>query len=100
MRIWVNVSVAYGTLPERVRAVLLEVAGAAEGLLAEPPPEVRLEKFGDSGLEFALLVWIDDAREDLRVQSRLRVAVAESLEAAGIRIPFPQRDVHLLDRRA
>ncbi len=100
MRIWVGVNVAYGTLPEKVRDALLEVAKGTEGLLDAPPPEVRLEKFGESALEFALLCWIEDAREDLRTQSRLRIAITAAFEAAGIHVPFPQREVHLLDRRA
>jgi small-conductance mechanosensitive channel len=100
MRIWVGVGVAYGTLPERVREVLLAVAAASQGVLSDPPPEVRLERFGDSALEFALLCWIEEAREDLRTQSRLRIEIAVAFEAAGIHIPFPQREVHLLDRRA
>jgi len=100
MRIWVKVGVAYGTHPGLVRDTLLAVVGKDVGVLADPGPEVRLDGFGDSSLDFTLLCWIDDAREDLRTQSRLRVAVVEALEAAGIVIPFPQRDVHLLDRRA
>jgi potassium efflux system protein len=99
MRISVGIGVAYGTPAERVREVLLAVAAASQGVLTEPAPEVRLEKFGDSALEFALLCWIEDAREDLRTQSRIRLGITRAFEAAGIHVPFPQREVHLLDRR-
>ena len=98
MRISVSVSVAYGTLPETVRDALMKVARADKGVIADPPPEVRLERFGESALDFALLCWIEDAREDLRTQSRLRLAIVVALDAAGVRIPFPQRDVHVLER--
>ena len=100
MRITVGVGIAYGTPPERVRDVLLKVALADPDVLHEPPPEVRLEKFSDSSIDYALLCWIDDAREDLRTQSRLRVGIIAALDAAGIPIPFPQREVRLLDPRA
>ena len=99
MRIWITIGVAYGTPPERVRDVLLAVARAQDGILAEPPPEVRLEKFGDSSLDYSLLCWIAEAREDLRTMSRLRLAVVCAFEQAGIRIPFPQREVHLIQPR-
>jgi small-conductance mechanosensitive channel len=100
MRIQVTVSVAYGTPPERVRDALIEVAVADDGVLREPGPEVRLEKFNDSSVDYALLCWIADAREDLRTQSRLRIAIVSALDEAGIEIPKPQRELHVLDRRA
>jgi potassium-dependent mechanosensitive channel len=96
LRIRINVGVAYETDPEVARRVLLDVAAASANVLAEPPPEVRLEDFGDSALSFALLCWIAEAREDLRVASELRFDVAKALARAGIRIPFPQRDVHVV----
>jgi small-conductance mechanosensitive channel len=99
MRITVDVSVSYGTAPERVRDALMMVA-ADKGVLRDPPPEVRLEKFGESSIEYALYCWIEDAREDLRTMSRLRIAIIAALAAAGIEIPKPQREVHVLDRRA
>jgi small-conductance mechanosensitive channel len=98
MRISVPVSVAYGSRVELVRDALVAVAAADNGILAEPRAEVRLEKFGDSSLDFALWCWIEDAREDLRTQSRLRLAIIAALDAAGVRIPPPQREVHVVER--
>ena len=100
MRIWVTVGVAYGTPSEKVRDVLLGVARDVDGVLGDPVAEVRLDRFGDSSVEYSLLVWIADAREDLRTQSRLRMRLTAALAAAGIDVPLPQREVHLLDRRA
>ncbi len=95
-RIWVTIGAAYGTSPELVRDTLLAVARADATVLQDPPPEVRLEGFGDSALQFALLVWIDDPREDMRTSSRLRLAIAPAFVAAKIAIPFPQREVHVI----
>jgi small-conductance mechanosensitive channel len=96
LRIAVRVGVAYGTDTGRVREVLLAVAHAEGALLAEPGPEVRFDDFGDSSLIFSLLVWIADPREDLRIASRLRFAIDAAFRAATIEIPFPQRDVHII----
>lgn len=95
LRISVGVGVAYGSDVERVRRVLLECARTTPQVLAEPAPEVRFTDFGDSSLDFALLVWIADPAEDLRVGSALRFAIDAAFRAAGITIPFPQRDLHL-----
>ena len=95
LRISVGVGVAYGSDVERVRRVLLECARTTPQVLAEPAPEVRFTDFGDSSLDFSLLAWIADPAEDLRVASALRFAIDAAFRAAGITIPFPQRDLHL-----
>ncbi len=95
LRVRVEVGVAYGSDTERVQATLLAVAAAEPRVLAAPPPEVRFDSFGESSLDFSLLVWVADPREDLRISSALRFSIDRAFRAAGIHIPFPQRDVHL-----
>ncbi len=95
LRITVKVGVAYGSDTAMVKEVLLAVAREDTGLLQHPEPEVRFDDFGESSLDFALLVWIPNPREDLRAASRLRFAIDAGFRAAGIEIPFPQRDVHV-----
>ena len=95
LRIRVAVSVAYGTDTARVRDELLRVARATHDVLELPTPEVRFEGFGDSSLDFALLVWIPEPQSDLRVSSELRFAIDAAFRRAAIEIPFPQRDVHV-----
>jgi small-conductance mechanosensitive channel len=95
LRIAVKVGVAYGTDLDRLRDVLQRVALNDADLLREPAAEVRFDAFGDSSLDFSLLVWIGNPREDLRTASRLRFAIEAAFRAAKIAIPFPQRDVHV-----
>jgi len=51
--------------------------------------------FGDSSLGFKLLAWVQTVDVGIQAQNALRVAMLRKLDAAGIAIPFPQRDVHL-----
>lgn len=96
LRLSVSVGVAYGSDAPKVRDTLLAVARAASGLLlADPPPEVRFDEFGESSLDFALLVWISNPADDRRVASELRFAIERAFRENGITIPFPQRDLHL-----
>jgi potassium efflux system protein len=95
LRIRITVGVAYGTDTDRVKRALLDVAKNEERVLPDPAPEVRLEDFGDSSLEFALLCWIAHAKDDLRIGSSLRFAIDEAFRREGIEIPFPQRDLRL-----
>ncbi len=95
LRIRIGVGVAYGTDTDRARAVLMQVAKDEPEVMQTPPPDVRLEDFGDSALSFALYCWIEHAKNDLRIGSQLRFAIDKAFRAAGIEMPFPQRDVHL-----
>jgi len=92
-RIEVTVGVAYGTDPERVVALLLDVVRSNDRLLAEPAPQALFKGFGESSLDFVVRAWTDDDYEHRT--SELALAVHRSLYEAGITIPFPQRDLHL-----
>jgi small-conductance mechanosensitive channel len=94
-RIAITVGVAYGSDLELVKRLLLDVAAREKGLLPEPAPEVRLEAFGAYTLDFALLVWIAEPSQDLRVASNVRFAIEASFRQHRVEIPFPQRELRL-----
>ncbi len=94
-RIRINVGVAYGSDTELVRETLIAVAEAHPDILETPEPIVFFENFGDSALDFRLMGWLANPRLEPRVRSDLRFAVDKAFRAAGIEIPFPQRDVHI-----
>src|SRR6056297_1318624 len=59
-------------------------------------PEIRFMGYGDSSIDFELLIWIDIRKTARRLmRSRLYFALFDALKAAGIEIPFPQRDLHI-----
>jgi small-conductance mechanosensitive channel len=92
-----QVGVAYGTNPKLVETVLVEVAQQAlsdgvEGLLAEPEPFARFTPgFGDSSLDFSLIVQVRQFRDQYHVQSELRKRIVERFQKEGIEFPFPTR---------
>ncbi len=100
MRMHVRVGVAYESDVELVRETLLEVANEHEQVLETPEPSVRLEGFGDSSLDFALLCWVPDALIDDEVASDLRLSILAAFRERGITIPFPQRDVHVVSEKS
>lgn len=95
-RLHVPLGVSYGTDPARVRQVLERVAGQTPNVRQHPAPEVWFVGFGDSSLNFELLVWIN-VREHSRhrLASDLYFAIFTAFKEAGIEIPFPQRDIHI-----
>ena len=95
-RIEIPVGVAYGTDPERVVALLLEVAGRNDDILEDPPPQALFQGFGESSLDFLLRGWSDAVYDrTFGIRSALALAIHRALREAGITIPFPQRDLHL-----
>ena len=95
IRIHVPVGVAYGSDVELVARTLQEVAADDKGVLQKPPPEVRFTEFGDSSLNFDLLVWSDNPPRHLQLRSRLNYAIDAAFRRNEIQIPFPQRDLHV-----
>ncbi|NGP53018.1 mechanosensitive ion channel domain-containing protein [Thioalkalivibrio sp. XN8] len=94
-RIEILVGVAYGTNPHQVLELLLEVVRRSPNLLEDPAPNALFLGFGDSSLDFSLRAWTDNFDEYLSTKSKLTLAVHDAIYAAGIEIPFPQRDLHL-----
>jgi len=96
VRIRIPIGVAYGTDPEKMRRVMLEVAAGNSDVLKEPAPAVFFDAFGDSSLNFELAVWTQDrAHNPRRFRSEINFAIEKALRESGIEIPFPQRVVHL-----
>ena len=91
-----DVSVGYDSDVEVVQRVLVEAAAGAPRVIADPPPVVRLVRFGADGLEFTVLFWIADPQNgQLAVRSDVNLRILQGLREAGIEIPYPQRVVHL-----
>jgi len=90
----VPVGVAYGSDPEQVIRLLVEVARDEPLVLPEPEPFVVFHGFGDSSLNFELRAWCA-FNDGLSVLTRLNVGINRALAENGIEIPFPQRDLHL-----
>jgi small-conductance mechanosensitive channel len=62
----------------------------------DPAPLVLLRAFGESSLDFELRIWTARPERMLATRSELSVAIHAALAAAGIEIPFPQRDLRLV----
>jgi small-conductance mechanosensitive channel len=94
-RIEITVGVAYGTNPDTVIEALHGALDGQEGLLKEPAPQVVFDGFGDNSLNFLLRAWVSDNDQFVTIRSQIALATNRELNARGIEIPFPQRDLHL-----
>jgi small-conductance mechanosensitive channel len=99
-RVHVPFGVAYGSDKELVRKAALEAAAAVGHTLADDEkrkPQVWLVAFGDSSLNFELVVWLSQeaVKRPGVVKADYLWAIETALGRHGIEIPFPQRDLHI-----
>ncbi|MEZ6023057.1 MAG: mechanosensitive ion channel [Hyphomonadaceae bacterium] len=99
-RIHIPFGVAYGADKEKVREAVLEAAKSVPFTLPETETrksQVWLVGFGDSSLNFELLVWpsIDAVKRPRAMEAAYTWAIDDALRKAGIEIPFPQRDIRI-----
>jgi len=99
LRITIPVSVAYGTDPERVKDILMEIAKntirKTDYLLDDPAPTVFFSEFADSSLNFILRVWMKKYNTPDEVKDTINLQIAKRFAEENIEIPFPQMDVHM-----
>ncbi len=103
-RIHVPFGVAYGTDKELVKVAALKAAHKVEGIMVNDPgrlPQVWLTEFGDSSLNFELVVWVgnDLMSRPGGTKAMLLWEIDTQLAEHNIEIPFPQRDLHIRSGR-
>jgi small-conductance mechanosensitive channel len=93
-RLEVQVGTDYGSNPETVLAILMNVARTHPKVLQYPEPVALFRGFGDSSLNFALRCFssFDDW---LMLTSEMGIRINEALQKADVKIPFPQRDIRI-----
>ena len=97
VRLALPVQVAYATDLERAMAILVEAALAQPRVLRDPPPRALVTLFADSGINLELGFWIEDPEAGTGdVRSAIYLAIWRQFKAAGIEIPFPQREIRIL----
>jgi small-conductance mechanosensitive channel len=98
VRFRLPVGVAYGSDVNKVRDVLISAAREHPATLSDPAPNAYLEKFGESSIDFELIVWSGEmSYRPRRFRSDLNFLIEKHLREAGIQIPSPQRDVRIKD---
>ncbi len=96
IRYRIPVGVSYQEDPDKIKELLLAVAGQHEGVLKSPAPSIMFREYGDSSLNFEMWVWtIKYTNRPEVLKSDLYYSVFSSFKENNIEIPFPQRDLHV-----
>ena len=95
----INIGVAYSTsLPEAI-AVVQGVLEKNPKILKDPAPVVAVLDFGDSAITIAVRPW-SNLSEFGPAAAEVKLAIVEAFRARRIEIPFPQREIRVLDGRS
>ncbi|WP_324753778.1 mechanosensitive ion channel family protein [Roseovarius sp. Pro17] len=89
---------AYGDDPHNVRAIAIEAAAGVPRVLSMKEPVCHIVGFGDSSVDYILRFWIRDPAQGLtNIRGNVYLALWDAFHEQGISIPFPQREVRMLN---
>ena len=100
VRLDIYFGTAYHDDPHEVRKLAIEAASGVGRVLTSRPPVCHIVGFGDSSVDYILRFWITDPTDGLtNIRGNVYLALWDTFMANGITIPFPQREVKLLNER-
>ncbi len=98
VRLDIHFGTAYGDDPHEVRRLAIEAAKSVDRVLSTRPPVCHITGFGDSSVDYILRFWISDPTGGLtNIRGNVFLSLWDAFQAAGISIPFPQREVRMLE---
>ena len=100
IRVRINIGIAYDANIEKAKALILNVAESVPWISKTPAPKVVVRNFGESSVDLQLRVWIEDARKRMDTISLVTDKVKAAFDEHGIEIPYPKRDITIIDRSA
>ena len=98
VRLDINFGTSYGDDPHLVRRIAIDAAQSVDRVLKFRAPVCHIVGFGDSSVDYILRFWIQDPSDGLtNVRGAVFLALWDAFAAEGISIPFPQREVRILN---
>lgn len=99
IRVVINVPVSYAADIDQTKDVLFHTARSADKILTDEKytPQVRLERYGDSSLDFSVRCWCN-FEDYWAVYYKLIEDIKKALDENNIPIPYNQLDVHIIDK--
>lgn len=95
VRVSITIGIAYKEDIGNARQAILTAIKDMDGVMADPAPDVVVDQLADSAVVLKVRAWAGEAEDDSPLEYRLRETAKTALDAAGIKIPFPQRVVHM-----
>jgi small-conductance mechanosensitive channel len=99
VRLHIQVSVGYDADLNRAIELCLDAARSVKRVLSKPEPVCLVTLFGDSAINLDLRIWIEDPPQGVtNAKSAVMIGIWQRFRDAQISFPYPQRDVHVVQR--
>ena len=93
----IAIGISYEDDPQKAIEIIQNTLKAIPEIVDEPAPQIGIEEFADSSVNIGMRYWVP-TKQYFQTLYRANLAVYEALNNAGITIPFPQRDIHMLSK--
>jgi len=98
VRLDIPFGTAYGDDPHAVRRLAIQAAASVDRVLTHKAPVCHIVGFGDSSVDYLLRFWIKDPTGGLtNIRGNVYLALWDAFKENGVSIPFPQREVKVLN---
>lgn len=91
-----SIGIAYSADPKKAIEIVKECLEATENVSQDPPPQVGIEAFADSSVNIGYRYWVTTEMY-YQTQYKVNLSVFTSFKEQGVNIPFPQREVRILN---
>ena len=92
-----EIGISYSADPAQAVALIQEQLSNNPNIVSEPAPQVGIASFGDSSVNIAYRYWVP-TRQLFETQFQVNAAVYEAFNTNNVQIPFPQREVTVLNQ--
>ena len=93
------VGIGYNDDIDKARDAVLAAVKQSEYVVDDPAPSVTVAELGDNSVNLAVRPWVMSATY-APASHEITERVKKALDAAGINIPYPQRDVHIFNHES
>lgn len=95
-RIDLVIGISYDDNIGKAKDILKGIIDANELILKDPAPTILVLELGESSINLAARPWVKTG-DYWNVRSELLQTIKETFDQQGISIPYPQRDLHVID---
>lgn len=93
-RVELSISASYDNTPDEVRSAIMSAVTAFPCILADPAPQVLLDSYGDSAINYLVFVWVPSDKF-LEVKFALNEALYNAFKSHGVEMTYPHMNVHM-----
>ena len=94
-----SVGISYDDDPEKAIDIIREILLSMEKIPKTPAPQIGIEEYADSAISIGMRYWVP-TKSYYETMYAVNLAVFKKFKKVGITIPFPQRDVHMINKIA